>query len=492
MDELKIGNELNHLDNQNILSTTNKNNSKNILDFNISNNLNDINEMNVVKENDFKKMIMELEKEIEKEKNKSKDKTEENKNIISEIKQKILNYKKEINKYSIKNDKQREELELFSQQVTNKINSINIINVLKKKVNAKKNKKIEEDEKIEEKQKQLKNIMELIQRIETENESLKYKMDKFKKDKKYDDLIKEKKEQENKIIELQKKIKSKRLEVEEHSKCNLIKNNLMKKLDEIKNEIDIYNEIYEKSVNTINDLENKNKPKIIMKKNIDNNLINARNNKFQKMILSSNTLDDNAGGKICENKDKKNTYKSHKIINNDKEEKLFDIHYNLSNIFNEKELKAIYIGVDKNKSKYINILKILNIKSKYNYNIELRHKIDINSRISKINELYEKIENMNLIQLEKDTDIKLYSKLINDLMEEKKIFFSKNNQLDSQIKEKKIIIERKNKEINSLGEKLIQLKNFLKIGDRNSIKNFPKIEIENEENSVFDDILEEI
>ena len=155
-------------------------------------------------------------------------------------------------------------------------------------------------------------------------------------------------------------------------------------------------------------------------------------------------------------------------------------------------MKTIYIGVDKNKSKYINILKILNIKSKYNYNLELRHKIDINSRINKINELYEKIENMNLIQLEKDTDIKLYSKLINDLMEERKIFFAKNNQLNNQIKEKKIIIERKDKEINILGEKLIQLKNFLKIGDRNSIKNFPKIEIENEENSDFDNILEEI
>ena len=57
----------------------------------------------------------------------------------------------------------------------------------------------------------------------------------------------------------------------------------------------------------------------------------------------------------------------------------------------------------------------------------------------------------------------------------------RNHKLNIEIKNKKKIIERKDQEINTLGAQLIQLKQFIKNGDINSIKNLPKIEIEYEE-----------
>ena len=494
MDKLKIGNEGNELEYQYLELNENKTNPKNILDFNITNN-NNLNDIEILKEDDLKKIILDLEKEINNEKNKSKDKTEENKNIFSEIKQKILDCKKEIKYYSLQNEKQREELELISKQVTKMLNNININNVLKNKDNSKKSQKDELIEKIDQKEKQLKSIMGLIKINENENESLKYRINKLNKIKNYDDLIKEKKEQENKIIELQKEIRIKKVQLEDHSKCNLIKSNLIKQCDEIKNEIKMYKDFYENSVNTINILENKNKPKIIPNRK-KNSVFNSRDNKSLNIKFYIVNSDNKIDKEIYKLKYVKNKYQSEKVINTEKDEDSIDIPYNLYNIFNEKELKAIYIGLDKDKSKYINILKTLNIKSKYLDNIEAKHKFDIKSKLNQIIDLDEKIEHMNIKKVENDTDIKLHTKLIKDLTEEKKLYLMKNNKLNNQIKEKKLLIEKKDKEINILGNQLIQLKALVKKGNKKKIKNVPEIEIEyfdkNEENSIFEKILNEI
>ena len=70
---------------------------------------------------------------------------------------------------------------------------------------------------IESSQRQLENIMSLIEILEKENEKLKNKCKKVNNTKKYFDLQKKQKNQENKIIELTKLIKMKKFQLKEHN-----------------------------------------------------------------------------------------------------------------------------------------------------------------------------------------------------------------------------------------------------------------------------------
>ena len=503
-EEIQIENQINQKKEEKEKSKENKNKSNNPIDYNLLNNNSLI---NTNRENEYKNLIKELEKEIEKEKKKSKNRSEDNKILIAELNKKIVNCEREIKYYSNKNQKQIEKLELFSGEITNKINKININDFLKKIENSKKNIKNKRekekeivDDKLGQKEKQLKNIMVFIKNNESENESLKNKLIKYKKGINYNDLLKLQKEEENKILNLQKEIKMKKTQLEEHLKCNLIKSNLIRKIEDIRHEITMFNKIYEQTKNKINILEYKNKPKIISDKKINNTIDTSKIKKPLniKSLNISNAIDNKINNQIYKIKYKKNNSPSPKRISaeNENEEELIEIPFHLSQIFSEKELKAIFVGLDKNKYKYKKFLKILNIKSSIKDSIESKHKLDIKQRLNKINELDEQIEYMNIKNGENEVDIELIKKQINDLNKEKNIYLKKNNQLNNQIKEKNIINEVKDKEINSLGKQLIQLKNFLKKGDIESIKKFPEIEIqyfdENEDNSFITKILKEI
>ena len=498
-EEIQIENQINQ---KNEKSKENKNNSNNFIDYDISNNNSLI---NTNRENEYKNIISELEKEIEKEKEKSKNRTEDNKLLIIELNKKIINCEREIKYYSIENQKQIEKLELFSEEVTNKINRININDFLKKIEGSKKNiknKKVKEvvDNKLGQKEKLLENIMVLIKNNENENISLKNKLTKCKRGKNINDLLKLQKDQENKILNLQKEIKIKKTQLEDHLKCNLMKSNLVKKVEDIRQEITYFNKMYEQTKNTINILEYKNKPKIISDKKINNTINSLKINKaFNiKSLNISNTIDNRMNNQIYKIKYKKISSPSPKRINTEKgnEEDLIDIPFHLSQIFSEKELKAIFIGLNKNKSKYKQFLRVLNVKSSIKDSIESKHKLDIKQKLNKINELDEQIEFMNIKNGENELDMDFIKKQIHELNKEKNIYLKINNKLNNQIKEKKIINESKDKEINSLGGQLIQLKNFLKKGDIESIKKFPEIEMqyfeENEDNSFITKLLKEM
>lgn len=464
----------NDLSNDNITDDIEKEINKNNV------NLGKVNEVDEDKKNKYMNIILELEKEIENEKSKSKDRTEENKNLIIDIKQKILKCQKEIKNYSYKNEKQREELELLSEQVTNQLNRIDINQIKKFMKNTKVsdlNKKKTTDDDINKKQIQLKNIMSMIKNNEIENEKLKSKISQYDKgENNYIELLKLQKSQEQKISELNKEIKTKKAQLEMHSKCASIKSDMIKKLEELRNDIAVYNDKYYNSQNKLNILEYKNKPKIIL----DQSNNNSKENK--SLNLKSINIYRNEFNKINKQiydiKFQKNKFPTQKHIHKEKEEDLIDIPYNITQIFTEKELKAILVGLDKDKIRYKNILNKFNIQNTFINSLEAKHKIDIKQKLNKINELDEKIEFMNIKAQENENDIEKYVKDINDLNKEKQLYLVKNNKLNSQINEKKKIVERKDQEINLLGEQLIKLKQLIKNGDINSIKNLPGIEIQ--------------
>ena len=482
MDNLKLTNfefPTENINNQIINNNNNEYNNNNIY-----------NQIEINKENEYKSIILKLENEIEKEKNLTKDISEENKNIIFEIKQKILKYDKEIKYYSIQNENQRKKLEIFSGEITNKINRINIHKILEKLKKSKKPEKGGEtlNQKMNKKQIQLKNIMTIIKNNENENESLKSKIRNNKKDDNSNIL----KMQENKIKELQKQIKIKKAKLEEHLKCGKKKSDLINKLNEVKNEIEMH---IIKNINTKNQkniFEYKNKPKIILDKNNKfNTFRNSKNNKsFNLKLLNISNIEKNKINNISIIKTQKNQYSSQKKINIEEEEQMINIPYNVSTIFSEKELKAIYIGLDKNKSKYQHLLELFNINNLYINYLGSKHKVDIMQKLNKLNELDDEIKHMDIKNQENESDIQLYKEHINKLNGEKKLFVMRNHKLNIEIKNKKKIIERKDQEINTLGAQLIQLKQFIKNGDINSIKNMPKIEIEyedeNAENGSYD------
>ena len=170
--------------------------------------------------------------------------------------------------------------------------------------------------------------------------------------------------------------------------------------------------------------------------------------------------------------------KSKKIDLKKDEEEIIDIPYQISENFNEKELKAIFIGLDKNNSKFKNLLKEFTIQKKTVSILETKHKLDIKEKLNKINDIDEQVEYLNMKKRENDVYIELYQNLINKFNEKKKLYSYQIDELNHQIKEKMKINERKEKEINSLGEQLIKLKQIIKSGDYKSMKDLPEIEIQ--------------
>ena len=537
----------------NILSEVNKDyqENKNNFSYITNTNINRTVLTDVNKEKEYKEKILQLEKEIEKEKDISKLKSKENKQI-SDIYQKIKECQREIKLYANKNNKQREQLQLLSQEIGKKLDSINFKSIKKQMIkenNEKKNERDMVEVCIENKQKQLQNIVSLIEILENENDTLKKKIKKGKNMNKYYEFVENQKNQENKINELNKEIKMKKVELKEHSKCEGIKSDLMKKIEAIKEEINMNYGKNTQLKKKLEILENKKKEKeekeeklqkkdykpiIVLSKNM-NNINYYRNNNSLNIGYNAKTEENlNKTSKKQRNKDKSknegendNDNNINNNLDNDKteenktdnnnnnvgknnlekktpkktdlkresfnkiiEKEMINIPSNITEMFTENELKAILIGLDKNKSKYNNLLRKINIDNTYIDTMENKHRLNIKNKLKKINELDEKIEFLYRKNNENEADFQLYKKQIDEVVEIKKMYNMKVNQINNQVEEKRKVIERKNKEIKILKIKLSKLKKLMRNGDIKNIKNESEIEVqylddEEEENNII-------
>ena len=424
--------------------------------------------MTIEQENEFKKRISQLQKDLEKEKEKAQSK-QNDPNVILNLKNEINSKNKEIKKYAIINTKQRDQLEKLSQEIDEKLNKMNYKAVTRniqnenKKINEIKFKKNYSEQKIVEnnisaKEKQLKNIMTLIDILQKENEKLKIKIENAKNTEQKFKLIDGQKEQEKQLTLLNNDIKQKKLELKEHSKCFAIKTDLLRKISLIKDEITINHEKLTEIQKKYEELENKYKSE----QNKSKPTSSSRDNKF---------------GSKSKTKLQKYIVPKQKPTNVLSEDDMVTVPPKISEIFTEKELKAMLIALDKNKIKYEALLRRFNVQNTYVDSLETKHKLDIKQKLNKINELDEQIEFMNVKKGEYNANIQLFKKQIGEAQEEKKLYKLKINQMIEEISKKNRINSRKDREIKLLGAQLVKFKQYLKSGNLEKIQNEPDIEI---------------
>ena len=394
--------------------------------------------MTIEEENEYKNRISQLQKELEKEKEKAQSK-QNDPNVLVNLKNEINAKNKEIKKYAIINTKQRDQLEKLSQEIDQKLNKMNYKAVTRniqnenKKINEIKFKKNVSEQKIIEnniaaKEKQLKNIMSLIHILEKENENLKIKIENAKNTEQKFKLIDGQKEQEKQLTILNNDIKQKKLELKEHSRCFSIKNELLRKISLIKDEITLNHEKLKLIQKKYDELEKKYNPEQKPSSSKENKFGSKTKTKLQKYIVPKQ-----------------------KPTNVLSEDDMVTVPPKISEIFTEKELKAMLIALDKNKKKYEALLRRFNVQNTYVDSLESKHKLDIKQKLNKINELDEQIEFMNVKKGEYNANIQLYKKQIGEAQEEKKFYKMKINKMIEEISKKNKINLRKDKEIKLLG-----------------------------------------
>ena len=165
------------------------------------------------------------------------------------------------------------------------------------------------------------------------------------------------------------------------------------------------------------------------------------------------------------------------------EENAVDVPPKIGEIFTEKELNAMFIALDKNRSKYDSLLKRFNVQNIYVDSLEARHKLDIKQKLDKINELDEQIEFMSVKKGEYNANVQIYKKQINAAQEEKKNYKLKIDQVMEEIARKNRINSRKDNEIRLLQAQLTKFKKYLKAGEFDKINNEPDIKVEEDEES---------
>lgn len=423
--------------------------------------------MTTEEENEYKNKIAKLQKDLENEREKAQIK-QNDPNIITNLKNEINKKNKEIKKYATINTKQRDQLEKLSQEIDDKLNKMNYKAVTRniqnenKKINETKFKKNYSEQKMIEnnisaKEKQLKNIMTLIDILQKENEKLKIKIENAKNTEQKFKLIDGQKEQEKQLNILNNDIKQKKLELKEHSKCFAIKNELLRKISLIKDEITINHEKLTEVQKKYEDLENKYKEqqnKSITTSSKENKFGSKSKTKLQRYIVPKQ--------------------KPTNVLSGDD---MVTVPPKISEIFTEKELKAMLIALDKNKVKYEALLRRFNVQNTYIDSLETKHKLDIKQKLNKINELDEQIEFMNVKKGEYNANIQLFKKQISEAQEEKKIYKMKINKMIEDISKKNKINSRKDREIKLLGAQLVKFKKYLKSGNLEKIQNEPDIEI---------------
>ena len=438
-------------------------------------------------ENKYKEQISQLQKELEIEKEKSQSK-QIDPSVISSIKIEIANKNKEIKKYANINTKQRDQLEQLSQEIDNKLNKMNYKAVTRniqsenKKINylnsisvynhikhnsinninniTQEQKTI--DNSISAKEKQLKNIMSLIEILKKENENLKIKIENAKNTEQKFKLIDDKKDQEKQLANLNLDIKKKKLELKEHSRCPTIRNELLKKISMLKEEIVLAHEKLVEVQKKYDDLENKNKLE-------------------QQGLLNSQQIKLNKFGNKTKTKFQKYIPPKQKPTKIVQEENIIDVPPRIGEIFTDKELNAMFNALDKNRAKYDALLKRFNVQNIYVDSLEARHKLDIKQKLDKINELDEQIEFMNIKKGEYNANIQIYKKQIAAAQEEKKNYKMKIDSVLEEISRKNKINSRKDNEIRLLQAQLTKFKKYLKNGEFDKIHNEPEIEIKGDD-----------
>ena len=438
-------------------------------------------------ENKYKEQISQLQKELEIEKEKSQSK-QIDPSVISSIKIEIANKNKEIKKYANINTKQRDQLEQLSQEIDNKLNKMNYKAVTRniqsenKKINylnsisvynhikhnsinninniTQEQKTI--DNSISAKEKQLKNIMSLIEILKKENENLKIKIENAKNTEQKFKLIDDKKDQEKQLANLNLDIKKKKLELKEHSRCPTIRNELLKKISMLKEEIVLAHEKLVEVQKKYDDLENKNKLE-------------------QQGLLNSQQIKLNKFGNKTKTKFQKYIPPKQKPTKIVQEENIIDVPPRIGEIFTDKELNAMFNALDKSRAKYDALLKRFNVQNIYVDSLEARHKLDIKQKLDKINELDEQIEFMNIKKGEYNANIQIYKKQIAAAQEEKKNYKMKIDSVLEEISRKNKINSRKDNEIRLLQAQLTKFKKYLKNGEFDKIHNEPEIEIKGDE-----------
>lgn len=341
------------------------------------------------KEKHYKEKIEQLENDLNKERN-IYDIGNKNSEIISNIKNEILLKEKEIQEFTDKNNKQKEQLLLISHEIDKKLKKLSDtmqIVQIKKKENMP---NFNDDVKV--KEKQINYINNLIDILQIENDKLKMKLDflsynngnnreKFK-------LI----ELDKKIFSLNQEIKQKKIIIQEHNKCLSIKNQILKKISLIQKDISGEKDKNNKIKKKLNSTESK---YILIKQDYENKIKNQFNSTINRQSKKIN-----------------------------------------KNYFNQNELNAIFLAVGGNKNIFNDILKRLNIKENLigsNKTKILENQIEIFQKkqkmnIIKNNQLIEEINNIEKINNNKEDKIntlkielenlkKEYNKIKNNITE---------------------------------------------------------------------------
>lgn len=439
--------------------------------------------------------------------NKEETQTEQN-DLLIDLQKELFEKTKEMRNYIIINNKQRTQLQNLSKEIDGRINNYNLNSIAKiikrkQKENIDKNlinfcpNKIKRDEdevqlKISSKERQLQNILRMIEILEKDNEKMKEKIKCAKNTEGNLKLIENQKEQLKEINNLTNEIKNKKNKLIEHKKCYQIKEDLLKKVELIKDEIKQKHDQYlsiKKHLETF--LENKKKIKEKETKeqnketntdnkepNIQENIKNLNN----KEITNSNKNQKPNNTVLLGSRKKAQNYEvpkqkpAKKVV----EENSIVISPQVAEIFNEKELKAIYYGLNKNKTKYENVLKKFGIQNSYLDTLEIKHKLNVKKKLNLINDLDEQIEFLFLKKDEYNANIKIIQKDIDKVKEEKKIYDMKLAKILGEAEDKKKSLSKKNEEIHILGEHLIKMKKIMRTGDICSLADEPDIVIKNE------------
>ena len=388
-------------------------------------NLNQLNDFEE-REKHYKEKIEQLENDLDKERN-IYDIDNKNSEIISNIKNQILLKEKEIQDIIDKNNKQKEQLTIISQEIDKKLKKLSDttqIVQIKRKDNS-----LNIDEDIKVKEKQISNINNLVEILQIENDKLKMKLDfiaynngnnkeKFK-------LI----ELDKKILALNQEIKQKKLIIQEHNKCLSIKNQILKKISLIQKEISGEKEKNIKIKKKLGSTESK---YILIKQDYEN--------KFKKYQFNSTI-----------NKNTTNIFQKYK---------------DMPNYFNQNELNAILAGVGGDKIIFGNILKRLNINENNKTKI-LENQIEI----------FQKKQKMNIVKN-------------NQLIEEIHDIEKNNKNKDKEINKLKIELENLKKEYNNKINNITEnnddfdKENLDKITSKKINSNFMRIEIDANKNKV--------
>ena len=441
------------------------------------------------KEKEYEEKISQLEKELQKEREKSQSK-QNDPNILANLKKEIDEKNQEIKNYVTINTKQRDQLETLSHEIDYKLNKMNYKAVTRslqnerKKINENKFKKqcTEQeilDNNISSKEKQLKNIMQLIEILQKENGNLKSKLENAKNTEQKYKLIDGQKEQEKQLSNLQNDIKKKQFILKEHSKCTLIKTELLKKIASLKEDLSQQREKLSEVQKKLENIDIKLKMEQSKQKpNSSGGSANAGTAKTKTKIK-------------LKNKSQKYEVPKQKPANILSEDDMVTVPPKVSEIFTEKELKAMLVALDKNKLKYETLLKRFNVQNTYVDSLETKHKLDIKQKLNKINELDEQIEFMNVKKGEYNANIQLFKKQIEEAQEEKKIYNMKINKITNEINQRNQINMRKDKEIKMLGAQLVKFKKYLKAGNLNKIKNEPEIQIQSDEITESSNLIED-